>query len=112
MDSRPVTHAESTTALSLLPGGKWHQRSDRAVVALLEMMSADESSENWQRLTMLVAMFQSLLHYTSNKDVILLALSDAEIRTKDIVDTHVMQQMVEWCFTEAVVARSTNPMAW
>lgn len=76
------------------------------------MMRADESSENLQRLTMLVAMLQSLLHYTSNKDVVLLALGDAEIRTKDFIDTPVMQQMIEWFLTEAVVARSTNPMAF
>lgn len=112
MGSHPVTNAESTTALSAPPVGSLRPHSALAAARLLEMMQERASSENLQRLTLLVAMLQSLLHYTTNGDVVRLALWDAEGRCADFIDPDVMAQMKEWFMTEAVVARSTNKMAF
>lgn len=107
-----ATPAASTSTLSNLPGGSLRPRSEPAAVALLEMMRASESSENLQRLTLLVSMLQCLLHYTTSPDVVKLALWDAEARCDGFIDPAVKQQFREWFVTEAAVARSRNPMTW
>lgn len=112
MATRPVTPAASTTGLSTLPGGSLRPRSEQAAVRLLEMMRDSESSENLQRLTLLVSIVQCLLHYTANPDVLMLSLWDAETRCEGFIDPEVKQQFKEWFLTEAAVARSTNKMAW
>lgn len=103
---------ESTTKLSHLPGGSLRPRSEQAAVRLLEMMRASESSGNLQRLTLLVSIVQCLLHYTTNPDVVMIALWDAETRCEGFIDPEVKQQFKEWFETEAAVARSNNKMAW
>lgn len=112
MGSLSAIPAESTPKLSHLPGGSLRPRSERAAVLLLEMIHASESSENLQRLTLLVSILQCLLHYTTNPDVVMLALWDAETRCEGFIDPEVKQQFKEWFATEAAVARSTNKMAW
>lgn len=76
------------------------------------MLQDSESSENLQRLTLLVSIVQCLLHYTTNPDVVRLALWDAETRCAGFIDPEIKQQFEEWFYTEAAVARSTNPMAY
>lgn len=112
MGSLSVTPAASTTRLSTLPGGSLRPRSEQAAVRLLEMMRASESSENLQRLTLLVSMLQCLLHYTTNPDVLKLALWDAEARCHGFISPEVLEEFKNWFVTEAAVARSTNKMTW
>jgi hypothetical protein len=112
MDTLSVTPVASTTALSTLPAGKLHPRSAQAAARLLEMMREREFSENLQRLMMVVGLLQSVLHYTTNGDIIMLALWDAETRLSEFLDPDIMAQMKEWFITEAAVARSTNRMAY
>lgn len=112
MATQPVTPAASTTGLSTLPGGSLRPRSEQAAVRLLEMMRDSESSENLQRLTLLVSMLQCLLHYTTNPDVLKLALWDSEARCHGFIDPEIVEEFKNWFLTEAAVARSTNKMAW